>query len=314
MRYSEIIESKNFLSSNSFIEQNLARGTIRSSIGAKSASDEEEKFIGIGQTGGYEFTKQAEGNIIEACKRAIKFLESKKGKPGRFPIIIDGILAGLLAHEALGHATEADNILQDSGCLVGKMGKNISQKYVNICDDATENNFTGWGSYYYDDEGTKSQKNYLIKNGMLNSWLHNIESASMLKAKPTGNARAESVFNPPIIRMSNTYIKTGGSDFEEMLEEVKEGYYMMGGRGGQVDPPTGNFQFSAEDVYLIKNKKMVPVKSMSFGGNLLEILQNISLIGKEYDSSFPGMCGKSGQHVTAGGTCPKITLKRAIVS
>ena len=315
VRYLEILEKKKFLSQNSFIEQDISRGSIRSLVSAKSSLGDEEKFIGVGKSGGYEFTEKIEEKLSEACKRAVKFLDAKKGKPGEFPVLIDGILTGLLVHEALGHAAEADHIMQGSCCLVGKLGEKLSNENVNVCDDATENNFKSWGSYYYDEEGVSGSKTYLIKEGVLNSYLHNMESAGILKNKLTGNARAESVFSMPVIRMSNTYVEKKDADFNEMLKEIKNGYYMSGSKGGEVDPSSGNFQFSAEDVYLIKNGEIVaPLKSMSFGGNLLEVLKSISLVGKEYESEFPGMCGKMGQSVPVSGTCPNITLKKASIS
>jgi TldD protein len=314
-KYVEILEKKKFISSLSFVEQELSRGAIKGVVNSKSSNRQEEKNFSVGNMGGYEFCENIEQEIIDACKRAVDFLKAKKGIPGNFPIILDGVLANLLVHEALGHASEADTILQDSGCLIGKKGKRLAKENVNICDDPSENNFSGWGSYYYDDEGVKGIKTYIIKEGILNSYLHNIESAGKLKSNLTGNARAESVFRIPVIRMSNTYIETGNSSFEEMLKQIKNGYYMKGSKGGQVDPSIGAFQFSAQDIYKIKNGEIKDkIKGMSFGGNLLDILKNIELIDKEYNDVFPGTCGKAGQHVPVGGKCPKVFLKKAMVN
>ncbi|MFZ5955126.1 MAG: TldD/PmbA family protein [Nanoarchaeota archaeon] len=313
--YIENILKKKFLSSDCFIEQKLARGKIFAQINSKSNESEEEKRGIIGHSGGYEFTENAKENILDACKRAVEFLKAKKGKGGESSVIIDGQLSGLLVHEALGHASEADLVLQNSSCLNGKIGERLSENCVNVCDDATENDFTGWGCYYYDDEGIRAKKNYIIKNGILNSYLHNIESSSQLKMNLTGNSRAESAFRKPIIRMTNTYIEKGDKKFDDMIKEIKKGYLMAKSSGGQVDTVTGNFQFSANDVYEIKNGDIgQPLKSMSFGGNLLEILKNILMVENKYDCDFPGTCIKGGQHVPVGGFCPRVYLKKAVVN
>lgn len=265
----------------------------------------------IGGTRGYEVLKEKSLNDLgkEACNKSIRLLSAKRVKGGEMTVVLDPKILGVFIHEALGHACEADIVLQGDSILEGKIGEKIGADGVYIYDDPTyqEKN----GSYFFDDEGIKAKKTCLLEDGILKSYLHNLETASRFKSTPTGNGRAQGFSSRPLVRMSNVYMGKGDHTFEELID-IKEGLYVKGGRGGQVDTAKGLFTFGCEEVYEIKDGEIGELyRDASLSGNTLEILKNISGIGRDFLIGNPGSCGK-GQYVPVDDGGPHIRT-RALV-
>ena len=263
--------------------------------------------------GGFEVTEKmdVQGRSKRAAEKALNLLKAKPAPGGKFTVVIDGVLAGLLAHEAIGHASEADSVLRGISVLRGKLGKKIGSKYVTLIDDAT---ITGrFGSDFYDDEGVRAQRKVLIQNGVLKGYLTNRETAEKMNLPLTGNARAQDYRHPPIVRMTNTFFQPGNMTFEELIEDIKYGIYAKGGRGGQVSPAEGVFQFGAQEAYLIKNGELKEqLRDFSMSGFILETLKNVTGVAKDFEI-YPSFCGKAGQLMrnTCGG--PHVRIENIIV-
>ncbi len=258
---------------------------------------------------GYEIMDQNPIAIAaEAANCAKQLLKAKTARGGHFPVLMDQELAGVFIHEALGHAAEADAVLEGNSILEGKIDTKIAPELINVCDDPTIN---GFGYYPFDDEGVEAKRTAMIENGILKSYLHSRETAAKLGGKP-GNARAQG-FSRPVVRMSNTYMEKGDFSFEELLREIKNGMYLKGSRGGQVDPGQGIFQFNAEMGYLIENgEPITPLRDVSLSANTLEVLQNIIAVGNDLKLNA-ARCGKSGQSVPVGDGAPHILISKALV-
>jgi TldD protein len=243
------------------------------------------------------------------AEKAIRLLKAELPPSGKFPVVMDPELTGVFIHEALGHASEADLILQNDSILKGKMGTQIGSSLVTIIDDATMDAF---GYYPYDSEGVKTRKNILVKDGVLRSLLSSRETASQLDITPSGNARSV-VGDQPIVRMSNTYLKPGELKFEELIEDMDSGIYLKGSRGGQVDTGKGIFQFNAAESFLIENGEVTnPLRDVSLSGNILEMLLKVDGLGSDFKMGV-GFCGKSGQTVPVGDGGPHVRVKEATV-
>ena len=256
--------------------------------------------------GGFEKLKKA-FELAEEVKNVLKKLVDASSPPsGEMNVIMDPTLAGVFIHEAFGHAAEADHVLQGASVLSNRMGEKIAGKNVTICDNPLIEEF---GFYPFDDEGVKSHETVIVENGVLKSFLHNRETAKKLNGTP-GNARAEGV-NVPIVRMSNIYLKPRDYSFDELLEECKNGVYLIGSRGGETNPATGYFHFNAQYGYLIENGEIRDmIRDVSLSGNTLEILRNVR-IGK--DISFdPGFCGKASQYVPVADGAPHVLCKATV--
>ncbi len=280
-----------------------------------SATDGEIIQFGHGSIGGVKgFEVIADADIEEfgrkISEKAVRLLDAKPAPSGNFPVIADPELTGVLIHEALGHAVEGDLILLNDSILKDKMGTKIASDIVNIFDDGSLKD--GFGYYPYDVEGIKTAPNQLVKDGELISLLNSRETASKLGMKSSGNARS-SISNQPIVRMSNTYLQPGDNTFEELIEDIPDGIYLKGSRGGQVDTCKGIFQFNAAEGYLIeKGEITTPLRDVSLSGNILETLKNIDAIGNDFKLSA-GFCGKDGQTVPVGDGGPHTRILNALV-
>ena len=287
---------------------------IRMALNA-SATDGEIIQFGHGSIGGvkgFELIRETdiEGFGREIGEKAVRLLEAEAAPSGKYPVIADPQLTGVLIHEALGHAVEGDLILQNDSILKDKMGEMIASDIVNIFDDASLKD--GFGYYPYDVEGVKTKPNQLVKDGKLVSLLNSRETASKFGMKSSGNARSI-ISDQPIVRMSNTYLQPGDSNFEELFEDVDDGIYLKGSRGGQVDTGKGIFQFNAAEGYLIKNGEITtPLRDVSLSGNILETLKNIDAIGNDFELSV-GFCGKDGQTAPVGDGGPHTRILNALV-
>jgi len=245
-----------------------------------------------------------------ARDRAIRLLTSRKSPSGKLPIIMDPELVGVFLHEALGHMAEADLVLEKQSILKDKINQRIASQIVTIVDDGTAE---GYGKIFYDDEGVKAQKTIIVENGVLKSFMHSKQTASFLNSKPTGNSRAQSYDAPSVVRMTNTYIENGKSSFDELIEDIKYGIYLIGSNGGQASPARGIFQFASKEGFLIENGKIKnSIRNAGISGNTLEVLMSISRIGNDFKIKSPGHCGKKGQSVPVDGGGPHI-LTEALV-
>ena len=287
---------------------------VRMALNA-SATDGEIIQFGHGSLGGVKgFEAVADEDIDkfgrEIGEKAVRLLDAKPAPSGKFPVIADPLLTGVLIHEALGHAVEGDLILQNDSILKGKLGEMIASDIVNIFDDASKKD--GFGYYPYDVEGVKTKPNQLVKDGKLISLLNSRETASKLGMTSSGNARSI-IADKPIVRMSNTYLQPGDNTFDELIEDIPDGIYLKGSRGGQVDTGKGIFQFNAGEGYLIKNGEITtPIRDVSLSGNILETLKNIDAIGNDFELSA-GFCGKDGQTAPVGDGGPHTRILNALV-
>jgi len=267
----------------------------------------------FGKLGGYEVLDRDELSALaqSAATRSVGLLNGKPAPPGRFTVVTDPRLTGVFAHEAIGHACEADAIVAEESILRGQLGDVVGSDLVTICDDSTLP--SGWGSRGYDSEGVKTQKRTLVEKGILRSLIYDRKSAGKLGVNSNGGARAQSYAYPPIVRMSNTYVMPGKESLEELLEGIDYGILLKSTRGGAVDVARGVFQFNAEEARLIEKGELTsPLLNVSMSGMILETLSNITGISNDFELSI-GTCGKSGQGVPVGDGGPFLRIENVVV-
>ena len=230
-------------------------------------------------------------------------------KRGSFHCVLGPRVVGMLAHEALGHLSEADYFA--SGAFAGKEGKLIAPEDVSMVDSPKVKD--GFGNIDLDDEGVAPVKVTLIEHGRLKDKMTNREWAARLGCRPTGSARAETYRVPPIIRMRNTYFEKGDQSLEELLEGVKSGYYCGDVRGGQAEA-NSSFQVAIQDCYEVKHGEIgKPVRNLAISGIALDSLRLIDGLGKDFgmESSY---CGKSDQYMATSDGGPHMRfLKGGII-
>jgi TldD protein len=257
--------------------------------------------INIGGIKPFGIFRNREEDIEETAKKAGSMLKAEPVKGDTYTAILDPEITGVFVHEAFGHTDEGDYIYKDEHMLgIMQLGRRFASEIVSFVDDGT---LFGEGGYMpYDDEGTKSRRNYLIKEGLLVGRMHSRETAVLMGEPLTGNGRALNYRFAPIPRMTNTFVEPGETSFEEMLETAGDGIYVKGARGG-----TGGetFTFTAEDGYYIRGGKLAGhVRDLKLQGNLFETLENIVAVGDDLRIPDEGVggCGKWGQSPLPVGT------------
>jgi len=245
----------------------------------------------------------------KAADTAVALLDARAVKGGKMHAVLDPELAGVFAHEAVGHASEGDLIYEGSSVLKGRTGEKIGNDILTIVDDPALPEF---GFDPVDAEGTAVQRTEIISRGVISAFLHDRESLAAVGYGIAGHARAMPG-EPPLVRMSNTFIENGDATKQEIIAECKNGIFLLGSRGGQVDPGRGIFQFNAEYGYLVEGGECTTmVRDVSLSGEILSTLHNIILCGNDRKMS-PGYCGKGGQSVPVSDGAPHVLLIDAVV-
>lgn len=236
----------------------------------------------------------------EALRQALINLDAVEAPAGTMTVVLGAGWPGVLLHEAVGHGLEGDFNRKGISIYSDAMGKKVASELCTIVDDGTLPNRRG--SLNVDDEGTPTQHNVLIENGILKNYMMDKRNARLMGVRSSGNGRRESYSYLPIPRMTNTYMLPGKSDPQEIIASVKNGIYAVNFGGGQVDITSGKFVFSANEAYLIQDGKIGPaVKGATLIGNGPDILTKISMVGNDLKlDAGVGICGKDGQSVPVG--------------
>ena len=241
--------------------------------------------------------------------RVQKQLTGVKPKAGTFACVLGPEVVGTLAHEALGHLSEADLTLQSA--FAGKMGQQVAPKGVNMIDDGT---LAGaFGTEKYDDEGARTSRVELIKDGVLKGLLTDREYAQRMNAPVSGNARAEDYRVVPLIRMRNTFFERGDRPDDELFEDIDFGYYCLSVAGGQAQT-NASFQVGIQEAFeIVKGEVSRPVTNVSISGIATDALMKIEGIGKEKFALDQGRCGK-GQEALVGSGGPLIHFAKGPIA
>ncbi|HEY8963796.1 MAG TPA: metalloprotease TldD [Alphaproteobacteria bacterium] len=246
--------------------------------------------------------------VTEALRQAHVALESKNAPAGEMDVVLGPGWPGIMLHEAVGHGLEGDFHRKESSVFTGMIGKKVASEHVTVVDDGTIEGRRG--SINVDDEGTPSQRNVLIENGILVGLMQDRLNARLMGMKPTGNGRRESYAYKPMPRMTNTMMMAGPHDPEEIIASVKRGIYATQFGGGQVDITSGQFVFAATEAYMIENGKLgAPVKGATLIGKGADALTRVRMVGTDMmlDKGV-GTCGKDGQGVPVGVGQPTVSM------
>lgn len=263
---------------------------------------------------GYELIRDIDADQFagQTAQQAIDLLAAALPPAGKFEVIIDPHICGLLVHEAFGHNCEADAVWSGNSILEGKIGKPVAADQVTIVDDPTISNVNG--SYEYDHEGVRAQKHVLVQDGILQGYLHNLETAARFGAEPNGAARAMGHMHSPLVRMSNTFIEPGDASLEEMMADIKHGLYLKGGYWGYVFTAQGQFTCNVQQAWAIENGQLgQQYRNVNISGMTLETLQNVTAVGNDLQFRAGGTCGKGGQGVPVDTGGPHLRIREVVV-
>jgi len=246
-----------------------------------------------------------------AAAQAITNLNADYCKAGQMPVAIENSFGGVIFHEACGHSLEATSVGIGTSQMAGKLGQKIANEKVTAIDDGT---MPGeWGSINIDDEGNAPQKNILIENGVLKSYMVDRLGSRRMSTPMTGNSRRQGYEYEPTSRMTNTYIANGKDKNEDIIASIEYGLYAKELGGGSVNPLTGAFNFSVCEGYMIRNGKICEaVRGASLIGKGSQILQDIDMVGQNLEMG-QGMCGSSSGSVPVNVGQPLIRVSKITV-
>ena len=311
-------EEYNVNSEGLSLRSKLPKISFSAMIGFMENGNFEQGTVELGYSGGYEAID--EWKLDERVKHESDVLKSaaraKKLKDGVYDLVAGPEISGIVAHESCGHPTESDRILGREMAQAGESfikkndkGKRVGSNLVNLVDDPTLEH--SYGFYRYDRDGVKSRKRYLYKNGLINEFLSNRESAGRLDAKSNGASRSSEWDKEPLVRMSTTYIEPSDRTYEELIEDVKDGIYMKSFTEWNIDDVRFNEKYVGREAYHIQNGELKEtIKRPAIETTTITFYSSIDAIGKDLEFSA-GSCGKGdpmqGVDVWMGG--PHIRLR-----
>ena len=301
------------------LEGKLSYILMYSMLTAKSSGGSEQKYLDLTLAGGWERIEDTK--LVENVKDEVERLKKAADQAVRIDdlltkpvdMIVGPEVAGIIAHENVGHPSEGDRIRGREGAQAGesfwrdlKIGESrVGSDAVNVSEDPTIPNTSGF--YLYDDEGVKARKRVLIKNGILNEPLLNREFGAKFGMESNAAARSIAYNREPIIRMANTYFEAGDYSFDELVEDVKYGVFMRGFKEWNIDDRRYQSKYTGSEAYLIKNGEITDtmVKRPIMETTSVGLLSALDAVSKNLDFAFPGTCGKGdpsqGVPVYAGG-------------
>ncbi len=320
MVYRESVEEKIVVTSDgAYVESKIPRVFIFYNISAESNGRRANRWFEIGGSGGLEILQENKVDDImndDIKSLYINLVEAKSPPKGSMDVVLSPEIVGLAVHESSGHPSEADRILGREAAQAGMSfrtyykGTKIGTRYVTVIDDPTIPG--SYGYYLYDDEGVAARPRYLYKEGEIYEMLHNRETASTFGTESNGAARAMDYRSEPIIRMTNTYFVPRDYNFDELIEDIKEGVYIKKYMEWNIDDVRWGQRYVGLEAYMIRNGKVTePVRNVALEVTTREFYMSVDAVGKDL-KFFAGTCGKGepaqGVPVWFGG--PHIRLRK----
>ena len=296
--YAEMVDEKVIVTSDgASVETTDAKPALRVLAIAEQSGDQTRGLETLGITGGWtEFlgTRSPEDLVERAVQLAVDQLRAPHATGGAAHVALDPQLVGVLSHEAIGHTVEADFVM-GGAITADKIGERIASELVTMCDSgASEHLPHAVGELPIDDEGVPCERTVIIDRGVLRSYLHNRETAGHYGVAPTGNARAYTYADEPLIRMTNTYVEPGETEVGELIDGIQDGYYLRGfGPSGQADS-NAEFMFGVREARRVRNGKVGELmRGVTISGNAFEVLHSVDAVANDFRWEYAaGYCGK----------------------
>ncbi|MGM9485946.1 TldD/PmbA family protein [Ideonella sp. YS5] len=261
-----------------------------------------EQVSGKGSLADIDWSVQALAPQLDELHQHLRAkCEAVPARGGRQTVVLAPALAGMLAHEAMGHPCEADIVL--GGAVTGSLlGQRVASELVSMVDFA--HHYQGQEvmiPVYADDEGMPARDAVLIRDGILTEFMNSRETAARLGHSPTGSARAYAPADEPLIRMRNTAILPGRSTLDELIAGVEDGYLLMKTGNGQADSTT-EFMFGITLGYEIRHGKLGrAIRDTTVSGSAIKVLQSVDAVSNDMYWSCSGYCGKKQPMVVSMG-------------
>jgi TldD protein len=296
---SNIVNSKYFVNSEgSEILQNFTDVIMEMVATAHESGQTQSVNITEGGRGGLELiTNKIQQSAKEISKKASELIYAKPVKEEKATVVMNPDFVSLLTHEILGHPSEADRVLGKEMAWAGgawwkgKIGEKIGSEKLNVFDDPTIKESLGW--YYFDDEGVETKKTTLVEKGVLKNHMQNRETSEIFNTVPTGNMRATNYRFMPLIRMACTCIGNGDQKVNEIIKDVKNGYYISNMKVPSIDMNRYNWNISCQYAQKIENGEITDLlRDVIVMGTAPEFFNSIDACGNDFTVRPITNCGK----------------------
>ncbi len=288
---------------------------IHASCSAEQGSQREEGSYSLAARRGIDHFSPENLKIVadKAVDRTIVQFEAIQPEGGEMEVVLAPGSSGILLHEAIGHGMEADFNRKNESIYSDSIDKPVAEPMVSIVDDGTLEHARG--ALNSDDEANDTEKTFLVRDGILKSYMHDRISAKHYSVKSTGSGRRESFRHAPIPRMRCTYMLPGPHKRDEIIASVKKGIYCESFTNGEVHIGPGDFTFYVKTGNLIENGKLTrPIKDINIIGNGPEVLRNVVMVADDLEMAVGGgMCGKAGQSVPVSMGLPTVKVSAITV-
>ena len=311
-RYNKRQTSKIFVSEKKCLTQKYDWINVMTAVVVREGEIIKTNYEVEGEADSLTALNKFEKHADEVLDIAIKLLKAKAIKPGKYTIITDPSISGLIAHEAFGHGVEMDMFVKNRAKAKDFIGKYVASPLVNMFDGAAS--CVSAASYFFDDDGVEAHNTQIIKDGILQTGISDSLSAMQLGTEPTGNGRRQDYSHKVYTRMTNTWFGKGKDTFEDMVKSVKHGYYLCQTNNGMEDPKNWQIQCTASYGFEIKDGKFTGkvVAPVVISGYVIDLLNSISMVSDKVEVLGSGMCGKGHKewvYVSDGGPYLKAEAK-----
>ncbi|MFH1181829.1 MAG: TldD/PmbA family protein [Candidatus Woesearchaeota archaeon] len=268
----ETTTSKTWLHTSNNVDGEEKGTTIHFSCRAFSDKDASGHYVSTARMLSDLKIEQAAENAAAVAKKAVG---PERISEGKYDVLFEPLAAANII-EQVAHAASVFNVEAGLSCLNGKIGKMVGSENVTVIDDATLPGTAGAAKF--DAEGVPTQRNTIIENGIMKTYLHNTSTAKRYKTSTTANA---GIIAPEPF---NIIFKTGSFIKDELFERIKRGLWITNVWYTRfMNYESGDFSTIPRDgAFLIENGRIVkPVKDIRISENLLNMLRNVSAVGAE---------------------------------
>jgi TldD protein len=301
-------------SDGALISQGFAVSQGDCYVVAQSGTGYQEIHDTIGQQRGFECLTEGWGELPMAnpdlmCfalelgreARMVAAAPPLKAPVGEVVVVTDPHFNALLAHEIVGHPSEADRALKMEAGYAGRswllsslanneIGRRIGSPLLSACSDPA---LHAYGHYDYDHEGTPGRRVMHIDHGVFCEFLNSRATAAVLGVEPNGSVRASEIQHAPLIRMSNTFFMPGDSPPEEIIGDVEHGYYVCGNRIPSIAESRESFRISARRIYEIEHGRLGRLfRAGSVMGGSRHFFMHVDAVGNDLQLIAIPNCGK----------------------
>ena len=280
-----------FVNRTRSLHQTVLRSLSQLSLYASRGQHTVNDFLQNGATAGLEAAEVSDEEIAALAAETRALLDAGPVPSGEHVAVVDGTVAGTIAHESFGHGVELDMFVKKRALAEQFVGKRVGSDLVNIIDDPSLPR--GYGSYFFDDEGVLSGPTQIVKGGIFKRGLSDLMSANALGIERSANGRRQDYTRKTYARMSNTFFERGTSSLEELIGGVKQGYYVTKLTHGMEDPKGWGIMVVALVGQEIRDGKLTGryVSPVGITGYVPDVLASVDGVASDFIID-PGACGK----------------------